>query len=114
MTLAAALTPDDDDKPRRIAIVLPGGTLRCPAGHRFHDPLLWEFGGLRCTHKGRNGIEDCGKLVILLGGGLTTPTGDPMFVLAEVSEPEMTAMRKGRMNWHQMISFLGLEFLEET
>lgn len=78
-------------------------------GHRIKDPLTWVEGCLRCTHQLRNGIE-CGKLVYLVGGGLVTPRGSPLVLLASVTAAEMRQMADAKMDYERALEFLGIRF----
>ena len=96
---------------RRMAIVPADETLRCPDGHRFRDPLVWDHGVLRCTQRTRDGTPCCNKTVYLVGGGLMSVQGEPFYVLAEVSNDEVAEMRRRRMRLPECIRFLGLDYL---
>lgn len=82
---------------------------KCPANHRFDDPLVWNDGGLRCGHKGDDGKNDCNALVLVLGGGLKY-NDLPCFLLVEVTSTEMNVMKRLRMNWDRMTGYLGLNY----
>lgn len=94
------LAADDDGNP------LPK---HCPAGHRFHDPLVWTSAGLACHHKGRDGAEDCHHVMLLIGGDLKDIRGRPRNLLTACTREEMREMERRRMNLDQMIEYLGLD-----
>lgn len=79
-------------------------------GHHFKDTqLTWVEGCLRCKHKLRDGSE-CGRLVYLVGGGLVTPRGSPLVLLASVTAAEMRQMADGKMDYERALEFLGIRF----
>ncbi|MFL5481154.1 MAG: hypothetical protein ACJ8AK_03110 [Gemmatimonadaceae bacterium] len=81
----------------------------CPAGHRFHDPLVWTSAGLACHHKGTDSREDCSYVVLLIGGDLKDVKGQPRNLLTMCTREEMREMESKRMNLDQMLEFLGLD-----
>lgn len=97
---------------RRVWAALSTSRITClptPEGHRIKDPLVWEHGGLRCRHRFGNGTE-CGRLVYLVGGGLVTPNGSPLVMLAEVTPAELHEMASAKMDYERALDFLGVRF----
>ncbi len=92
---------------RRMWLATHDDALTCSEGHRLKDPLVWVHGCIRCTHRWR-GNEECGRLVYLLGGGMITPDGKPLTLLAEVTAREMAHMRHERMDHAKVLLFLGI------
>lgn len=82
--------------------------LVCPSGHRLDDPLVWSYGGFRCTHKGANGRSDCGRVVLVLAGGMRDLQNRPVSVLIEVTPAELRHMKAERMDVAAMLAFLAL------
>lgn len=93
---------------RRFRFFRAGETLKCPNGHRYKDPLVWQSGGLRCNHEGANGRHDCGATVLLIGGGFADSSGHPITMLIEVTPQELHAMSLGRMDVDAMLHYLGV------
>jgi hypothetical protein len=81
----------------------------CPAGHRFHDPLVWTSAGLACHHKGRDGAQDCHHVMLLIGGDLKDIRGRPRNLLTTCTREELREMERRRMNVDQMLEYLGLD-----
>jgi hypothetical protein len=84
--------------------------LPSPDGHRIRDPLVWEHGCLRCKHQPHKEKPPCGRLVYLVGGGLVTPHGKPLVLLASVTAEEMAVMFESRMDYKGSLDFLGIRF----
>lgn len=104
----SAPAPPRSYSTRRWRLCRADEALVCPNGHRFHDPLVWHHGGLRCTHRTARGGEDCGATVLLLAGGFADLQGRPVTLLVEVTSRELHAMRLARMDVAQMLDYLGL------
>lgn len=100
--------------PRRVWVARARDQITClpdpREGHRIKDPLVWDHGCLRCTHKIGRGEAMCGRLVYLVGGGLVAPSGDSLVLLAEVTTSEMNVMRDRRLNYDSALEFLGIRF----
>lgn len=96
---------------RRLWVATGTDVLRCPDGHRFRDTqLVWQEGCLRCEHRETPGGPPCGLLVYLVGGGLVTPRGQPLVILASVTPAEMRRMSAEHMDHDRALEFLGIRF----
>jgi hypothetical protein len=97
---------------RRVWVARSAGPLTCSAGHRFKDDaLVWAHGCLRCRHRAsRESPGECGRLVYLVGGGLVTPRGEPLVILAEVTAEEMREMSDRKMDYDHAMTYLGIQF----
>lgn len=117
MTARAYAHPAPEYSPvryRRMGIVQQGEALRCLEGHRIRDPLILDHGGVRCTHKARDGTADCGMLLYIVGGTIHSPHGRPIYVVAEVTAQELQHMTRERMDWHAALTYLGVYVGGET
>lgn len=100
---------------RRVWIATSNDEIWClpekpPFAHRIKDPLVWEHGCLRCTHKIGRGEAMCGRLVYLVGGGLVNPRGEPLIVLVAVTTADARTMDHAKMDYAAALKFLGIWF----
>lgn len=66
---------------------IDGRDVSCPSGHPFTVQEVWgENHPLRCAHKGRDGCEDCGRLIYL--APMLPYHADPFLYAVEVSARE--------------------------
>ena len=94
---------------RSVRIQTKASPLRCPVGHKLKDPIVWNEGGLRCNHKSpRTGWDDCGRLVLVIGGPFSYK-GKPMSLIIEVSGHEMQEMKRKRMTIDEMLAYLDVD-----
>jgi hypothetical protein len=99
--------------PRRaVWLVVGDDPLMCspdPAdGHPLRDPLVWNDGALRCKHKDKKSVGECGRLIYLVGGGLVTTGSRPLVIVTRVSPEEMRYMREQRMDHDRALQYLGI------
>jgi hypothetical protein len=99
--------------PRRpVWLVVGDDPLTCSPdpvdGHPLRDPLVWNDGALRCKHKDKKGVGECGRLIYLVGGGLVTPRSRPVVIVTRVSPEEMRHMREQRMDHDRALQYLGI------
>lgn len=93
---------------RWVRFVRRHDEIKCPDGHPLPNNLTWEYGGLVCKHQYPIHRMRCGKLILLMGGGLKSPDGEPILIAVEVSSEEMGEMERKRMSWDESARFLGL------
>lgn len=79
-------------------------------GHRIKDLTVWNDGAIRCEYVPPLGGGQCGRLIYVVGGGLRTIQGAPMFALTHVAHEELRHMARMRMSIPDALAYLGIRF----